>query len=485
MGTASFVLVLCVSLLLLIFMILKLKVHPVLAMFVVAAGMGVGFGNTLLETMGLINEGFGSTLTGIGLTIILGSILAMGIQDIRATDSVAHFFNRLFRGKNMELAPALTGFFVSIPVFSDVTMILLAPIASKIAHLKRISMSTMTAFTGLGLVLTHGLVPPTPGILATAITLKADLGFVIFWGLVVSLVAFFGTWLLLRKWTEKEFILPLSKFLGGEETHSQNPEVAASAEPIADSPLNNEAGQGLPPFYLAFLPILLPVLFIASSSFANIILEEDSWLQPFFATLGDKTIALSAGVLVVLVLAFMYKQNVYESAMKESGNEVNRDTPFMYILVETWVTRALLVAILPLLITAMSGAMGNIIKTNETVEALAISIANTKVLPILLPYFIAFAIMSAAGSMTMAALTTAAIVVPMMPILGLSSVAVTLAIGAGTLALSHLNNSGFWILIKFFNLTTKQGFKYITIPTLVASIIAIITIIMINSLGLI
>jgi gluconate:H+ symporter, GntP family len=482
MGT--FLIVLLVSLLLLIFMILKLKVHPVLAMFIVAIGMGVGFGNTLLDTMGLINEGFGTTLTGIGITIILGAILAMGIQDIRATDAISHFFNKLFKGKNLELAPALTGFFVSIPVFSDVTMILLAPVASKIAYLKKISMSTMTAFTGLGLVLTHGLVPPTPGILATAITLKAELGFVVFWGLIVSLISFFGTWLLLRKWTEKEFIAPLDKFLGKGESTDYNPEVAATLETSAATS-KNELKASTPSFFLAFLPVLLPVLFIASASFANALLEEGTWLHTLLVTLGDKTVALFSGVLVVMFLGFMYKQNVYSSSMKESNGEINQSTPFLYILVETWVTRALIVGILPLLITAMSGAMGNIIKTNEMVDKLATSVASTNILPIFLPYLIALVLMSAVGSMTMSALTTAAIVVPMMPLLGISPVAATLSIGAGTLAISHLNNSGFWILIKFFNLTTKQGFKYITVPTLIASIIAIITITIINSFGLI
>src|SRR5699024_4700366 len=115
---------------------------------------------------------------------MLGAIMAIGLIDLKAADAIALFFNRVFKGKNMELAPSLSGFIISIPVFGDITNLLVAPIASRIARIKQISMTTMVAFSGLGLILTHGLVPPTPGILATSSVLEADLGFVVIFGII-------------------------------------------------------------------------------------------------------------------------------------------------------------------------------------------------------------------------------------------------------------------------------------------------------------
>ncbi|MEK5040098.1 GntP family permease [Sporosarcina sp. FSL K6-3457] len=469
MGTTQFIVVLAISIAFLILMILKWKIHPVMALFITATGMGIGFGYPILKTIGLINSGFGGTMTSVALTIILGTVLAMGIQDIEASDSISQSFNRLFRGKRMELAPALTAFVVSIPVFGDVTMILLAPIASKIAHLKKISMATMASFTGLALFLTHGLVPPTPGILAISLSMEADLGFVIFWGIIVSFIAFFVTWFLLRNWTEKERISPLAKFLGSsdEETEAQ---------------LTQKGKRSLPPFYFAILPIMLPVVFIASASFANVYMAEGTIMHGLLTVIGDKTVALFLGVLIAIALAFLYKQNVYKSAI-ENDHETTNETPFTQILWNKWVERGLVVAILPLLITGMSGALGSIIKENPAVHEVATSIAETNILPILIPYLIAAVLMTAVGSMTMAALTAAAIVTPMMPILGLSPELAVLAIGAGSLTLNHLNNSGFWIMSQFYNLSTKQGLKYVTIPTFVGSVVALLTLLLFGSLG--
>ena len=116
---------------------------------------------------------------------------------------------------------------MSIPVFGDITMVLTAPIASMLSKRKHISMSTMASFTGLGLFLTHGLVPPTPGILAIALMFGSDLGMTIVWGLVISFVGFFGTYFLLRKWTVKEWIT--MKLAPGREDQVTGKRRAAAA----------------------------------------------------------------------------------------------------------------------------------------------------------------------------------------------------------------------------------------------------------------
>lgn len=472
MTPIGFLIMLVIAVVLLMLMILKLKFHPVMALFITSIGIGLALGNTLVATISAISSGFGGTLTGIGLTIILGSVLAVGIQDTGAATAIANFFIRLFKGKNLELAPSLTAFIVSIPVFGDIAMVLTAPIASILSCRKRISMSTMASFTGLGLFLTHGLVPPTPGILAVALMFEADLGMIIFYGIILSLIAFFGTWLLMGRWIAKEYIEPREDFIS-------NIEPAKEGIPLEELTIKES---NTPPFILSTLPLLVPVVLISLASFMKIMLGEGHIIRVIFETLGDKVIALFIGVILAVFLGFGRKDKILEAAQKNDG--VSEGASFTEITLGNWVGRGLKVALLPLLITAMGGAMGGILKGSPVVEELGDIVASSGLLPVMIPFFIAAVLMTAVGSMTMAGLTAGAIVLPMMSVLGITPELAVLAIGAGTMTIDHLNNSGFWIMSQFFNLNTKQGLKYITLPTFVAAMILLVVLIIVNMVGL-
>lgn len=471
MTPVLFLVILAIAITFLMLMIMKVKMHPVLALFFTAMGLGLAFGNSLIETVNMINTGFGGTLKGIGVTIILGSILAMGIQDTGAATSICNFFTRLFRGKALELAPALTAFVVSIPVFGDITMVLTAPIASILSRRKQISMSTMSSFIGMGLALTHGLVPPTPGILAIALMYGADLGLTIFWGTIISLIAFFGTWLVLRAWTAKEWIEPREDFVEGVEP--------AKSDKVEDIIIHEP---GLPSAFMSLLPVIIPVVLITFASFAKVYMKDGGATLTFFTSVGDRVIALLLGVVFTVILGYYKAEKVKAHHLRTTGD---KDTPLRAIIWGTWISRGLVVALLPLLITAMGGSMGGILKTVEVVKELGAMVAETSLLPILIPFFTASILMTAIGSMTTAGLTAAAIILPMMDSLGLSPVAATLSIGCGTMVFSHLNDSGFWIMTQFFNLSTVQGVKYLTIPRATGGVIGIIALSIFVSLGLI
>jgi GntP family gluconate:H+ symporter len=471
MSAGVFVLILAAAIVLLILLIIKLNVHPVMALFTTALITGIVLGYGVTGTAEAISSGFGGTLTGVGVTIILGAIISMAIEDTGAAKSIANFFIKLFRGKNMELAPSLTAFIMSIPVFGDITMVLTAPIASMLSKRKHISMSTMASFTGLGLFLTHGLVPPTPGILAIAIMFEADLGLTILWGVVFSLIAFFATWLILRKWTEKEWIDPNPEMVKGlAETDSDSLDDILIKDP------------NLPGTFVSFLPLLLPVILISLASFANMYAPEGSTIRVIFGTIGHKVIALFIGVLYSVILGFKQRKavlNAYETNYPDEKNSKLKD-----IILNKWVGRALIVCLAPLLITAMGGAFGNILKAAPALRPLSEAIGNSPIPGILVPWAVAAIMMTAVGSMTTAGMTAAAIVLPMMPALGLSPLAAVMAIGAGTLMGNHYNNSGFWVMGQFFHLNSKQSLKYVTLPCAVASVIAIIFIALANMAGL-
>jgi GntP family gluconate:H+ symporter len=471
MSVSGFLVILILSIAALMFLIVKANMHPVIALLLVAFVSGIALGFAPLEAIELINGGFAGTLKGVGIPIILGAVLAMGVQDTGAAKAIGNFFIKLFRGKNLELAPSLTAFIVSIPVFGDITMVLTSNIASVLSRRKGISMSTMATFTGLGLFLTHAMVPPTPGILAISILLGADLGMVILVGILVTFIAFIASWLLLRRWTEKEMIEPNPDFV-------KNIEPAKSGN-VEDLLIDSE---GLPGALESFMALLIPVVLIAAASFVNMYLHEGNVIREVLAVLGDKVVALSLAVIYTMFLGLKNKKSVIAINNEATGKDMKS---MKDILLNSWVARGLEVALSALLITAMGGAFGEVIKSAPVIEQLGPLVAKLSIPGILIPWAIGSIMMTAVGSMTTAGMTAAAIVLPMMPSLGISPLAATLAIGAGTLMLDHINNSGFWVMSQFFNLNTQQGLKYITIPGVVASVISMIALLVLTTVGII
>ncbi|MBD8988118.1 MAG: gluconate transporter, partial [Clostridiales bacterium] len=430
-------------------------------------------GYSFMETLSLITAGFGGTLGSLGMPIMLGAILAMGVQDTGAAKSIANFFIKLFHGKNLELAPALTAYIVSIPVFGDITTILCSNIANVLGKRKHISMSTMATFTQTGLNLTHAMVPPTPGILAVSVALAADLGMVISWGIAASIISFILTWLVLKRWCEKEFIPAVPEVTAEiEETNSDK---------VDDLLIKSE---DLPGTFAAFLTILIPVILIAGSSFAGMFISDstpdDALIRTVVAIFGDKVVALSMGVIYTMFLAMFHKKSVRKSNTDSTGKDPES---FREVVLNSWVARGLEVALAALLITGMGGGFSQVIKSFPNINDLATLIQNSGVPGLLIPFLVGAIMMTAVGSMTTAGMTAAAIVLPMMPDLGLSPLAAVLAIGSGTLMGNHYNNSGFWVMGQFFHLNTKQSVKYVTVPCAVASVICLIAVVILNTVG--
>ena len=467
MSATGFLVLLVLTIALLMVLIMKVKLHPTFALFISALFMGLVLGRFEAEgfhftdVLSLITSGFGGTLGSMGIPIMLGAILAMGVQDTGAAKAIANFFIKLFRGKNLELAPALTAYIVSIPVFGDTT-ILTSNIANVLSKRKHISMGKMAAFTQTGLNLTHAMVPPTPGILAVSILLGADLGMVIGWGVLISIIAFILTWLVLRKWTDKEYVEPV-------------PEVVAEIEETSSNDVKDIliTGDDIPGTFASFLTILIPVVLIAGSSFLKMAVAEDSALYGWANIFGDKIVALGLGVIYTMLLAAFHKLSVRKSNADASGSNPKN---FREVILNSWISRGLEVALPALLITGMGGALASVIKAAPAINDLAGLIEQSGVPGLLIPFLIGAVMFTAVGSMTTGGMTAAGVVGPMMATLGLTPIATVLAIGAGTMIFNHVNNSGFWVISRFFNLDLKQGLKYITLPDFVAGVFCFVLI---------
>ena len=281
----QFVLAIIISIAVLVFLIVKLNVHPVISLFVGGMLCGSILGNSPLTTITTIANGFGSTLGSIGMTIIFGSIIACSIRDSGAAKSMVNFFIKLFRGKNLELSTGMAAYIMSIPVFGDVTMVLISPLCAIISKRQNKPMGLMASMTILPLNLTHSMVPPTPGILAVSVLLGADLGLVILWGIVCSLIAYLLTWVLMRGWAAKDYYPPKPEYIEGVEE--------AKSNDYRDLLIQEE---GLPNVLAAMSPILLPVILISLASFADMTMAEGDPVRTFLDIIGSRNISMFIGV---------------------------------------------------------------------------------------------------------------------------------------------------------------------------------------------
>ena len=454
----QFVLAILISIAVLIFMIVKMNIHPVISLFVGSMIAGSILGNNPVTTITAIANGFGSTLGSIGMTIIFGSIIACSIRDSGAAKSMVNFFIKLFRGKNLELSTGMAAYIMSIPVFGDVTMVLISPLCAIISKRQNKPMGQMAAFTILALNLTHSMVPPTPGILAVAVLLGADLGLVILWGIVCSFIAYIITWILMRKWAGKDYYPPKPEFVEGVEEVKSND--------YHDLLIKEE---DLPNVLFAMSPILVPVILIALASFADMTMAEDAMARVVLDTLGNRNIAMFLGMVFGWLLAVTHKEKALANYNQTSGKN---EKSLFSMMFNGWVGEALEVALVPLIVTGFGGGFAQIIKDAPAAGELGDVVAATGFPGLLVPFVSGAAMECAVGSRTTAGMTAAGLCLPMLDSLGISAVACTVMIGAGTMIVSHVNDSGWWVSQSMLNMDMTRTFKYNTLVGGVAGVIA-------------
>lgn len=366
---------------------------------------------------------------------------------------------------------------MSIPVFGDIAIILNAPISAILAKRKKLGMQQVAPFVNLGLTLTHGLVPPTPGILAVAILLGADIGTVIIIGLICSVISFAVCYLGLRPiYAKGEYVAPLPQYTEGIEAVEDTNDVNALLIKEDNTPSS----------CASFLPLLLPAVMIAIGSIGKLFTEEGSSAYNFFNTFGNTVLALFMGIIAVGCLIFGRKDKVVKKANADgTGCKLTEKSSWFEIVMNNWVGRALQIAIGALLITAMGGAMGGILRENEAIATIGGMIAESSFPAVLVPFIMAAILMTVCGSMTTAAMTAAGLMGGLMTVLGLDPVLTTLAIGAGSMVGWHVNNSGFWIFTSLYGFDTKQGLKYFTTTNALGGIVAFIVLVIIHAVGLV
>jgi len=401
----------------------KLKWPAFLVLLLASLFLALATGVDPQEIGPLLSEGFGKTVRSIGLLIVFGSIIGVALEQSGATKRIAISMLSRLSFLPLPYTVAIIGYLVSIPVFCDSAFVILSSLNKRLSQKSGIPLLALTIALSTGLFATHVLIPPTPGPLAAAANLELnDLGLlIIMGGSVAFLLMLVGAAFAQRvsKRVSLEIQLP--------ETEEEN---------VAE----------LPSLKLAIAPIFIPLLLIGLSSFSN-----------HFKI--DPTLALGVGMVLSFRLGRFTKTASFLSEVVNKG--IQTAAPI-------------------LLITAMGGTLGLVISKLPVAEFVAEHLLYPE-LGLLIPFLIAALLKSAQGSSTVAIITASAMVFPMLATLGLDSdlgkTWVVIAVGIGSMTVSHANDSYFWIVSQFGNLSVKEAYRYHTFATLLQGIAGLIIVI--------
>lgn len=434
--TASFIqvlLFLTIGVAIIILLTAKFRVHAFFALIVACFVTGVGVGMPITEVIETMKTGFGNIMKSLGLIIVLGTTLGVLLEHTGSTKVMAAFILKNTGERNAALAMSITGFIVGMPVFCDSGYIVLSGLNKSLARRTGISVAIMSVSLASGLYAVHCLIPPHPGATAAAVTINVDFGKMIIYGIIIAIPAmlagYFWAVYAGRKITETTEIL----------------------EDVIEEP------KELPSVLVAFLPIIVPVVLIAIKSFLSIDANTSNNWEKIFSAIGDPVAALAIGV----ILAFLGKR------------KWNKQT--IAILLQEAAEKAGGI----LIIIGAGGAFGAILGATKIGEHFS-SVLSLESFGILFPFLLTFILKTAQGSSTVAIITAASIVHPLIAALGLNSengrLLCVLAMGAGSMMISHANDAYFWVIAKFSGLEMRTMLKVYTVATILMGIVSLLMI---------
>jgi GntP family gluconate:H+ symporter len=440
------ILILTITLLALILAITKLHVHPFLALLCCGLFLGLANGMPMDKTLESLLDGFAGTLKWIGIVMVLGAVIGEILTETGGSFRIAESTLRLTGEKRVPFAMGLTGYVVAIPVFVDVAYIMLQPITEMLAvKSKRTIIVTGLSLTA-GLTATHALLPPTPGPLAAAGLVGANLGKVILINAFVAAFSLIGglLWILLAC---NKIELPYDRTIRDKILRKET-----TQEKVLQKP-------GL---IFSLVPIFLPLCLITMASLSRIdslTILKNSMIQ----FLGTPVIALLIG----LILA---------SLLLKKRNRMRQ----LQSIVERSIEKAAAV----ILITGAGGALGGVIKASTIGSDVSETITSLGIPGLLLPFLLAAGLTTATGSLTVSMVTTSSIVASMFGTLNLSPEMAVALIGAGSFCVFHANASFFWLLNRLHNIPPNVLYRTYTLQSLCMGLCGLLAVIILQIIGI-
>lgn len=411
---------------LLIFMMLKTKVHPFLAMIISASITGLVGGMPAGDVVNSITTGFGNTLGSIGIIIGFGVMMGEIFEVSGAAKKMAQIFvEKLGKGRE-ELALAITGFLVSIPIFCDSGFVILSPLAKSISRNTKKSVISLGLSLALGLVITHTLVPPTPGPVGVAGIYGANVGTTLLLGIVCAIPMTLVGLLYAKYIGQKQYKVPGED---GESYLSSEDLGAMAHDEVAATLIGKE--EVLPSAFMSFMPIFAPIILILLKTVTTQMGLEGGYIE-VINFLGAPVIAVGLGLIIA----------IYGLGKGQDKKEITNT-------MEKGIKSAGVI----MLVTGAGGALGMIIRDSGAGDYIAGLIANTALPAVIIPFAISSIVRLIQGSGTVAMTTAASVTAPMMATLGLSPDLAVLSACMGSLVFSHFNDSYFWVVNRTLGVT--------------------------------
>ncbi len=423
--------IIAVAVIAILFLILVLKVHAFVALLVVSFFTALVAGIPPGDIIQVIQDGMGGTLGYIAVVVGLGAMFGELLRVTGGADQIARTLVGAFGEDRIQWALGLTGFIVAIPVFFDVGLIIIIPLVYTLAERFGRSLLYYAIPLVAGLAVTHSFIPPTPGPVAAAGIIGADLGWVILWGTVAGIPAVIIGGILFGKYI-------------GNRINVGIPEYFQEAEEEA----REENGEKTTPSFLLIISIIMiPLVLILINTLSDVILPDDSSVKTVLTLVGHPFSALTIAVL--LAFYFIGVRHGY------SGDEV-----------QNIASKALEPVGLIVLVTGAGGVFGAVLSESGLGDSLE-QLMNAANMPVIvLAFLTAVLVRIALGSATVSIVTAASVVAPVVeagnysaPLIG----AIVIATASGATVLSHVNDSGFWLVSRYLGINEKQTLQSWTV----------------------
>jgi gluconate:H+ symporter, GntP family len=418
-----------ISIILIVMLTTRLKFHAFISLFIVSLLLAFATlpADTIIKT---IKEGFGSTMATIGFLIIFGAMIGITLDKTGGTLSIAGYILSKTGEKRSGAAIGITGFITGLPIFCDSGFIILSGLAKSFSRKSGLAMPFMATVLACSLYSVHCLIPPHPGALAAAGMIDANIGYLVLIGILFAIPGATAAYFWSRWITKKK------NYVNSFENED----------------VEKVLSKDLPPVILSFLPIVVPLLLITIKSLAGLFDKTgEGAISKIFYFPGEPVIALFTGVVFSLLLL-----------RKKTIAEVN-----------SVFSEAIVKAGPILIITAAGGMFGMVIKSTGIGETIGELLTGTSI-GLLVPFMIAVIMKTAQGSSTVAIITTASFVLPMLPMLNLETewgrLLAMLAMGSGSMIASHANDSYFWVVTNFGEIKVDDTLKVYTSSTVVMGI---------------
>jgi Gnt-I system high-affinity gluconate transporter len=417
------------------------KVSPFLSLLIVSIIAGLLLGLKPEDLLKSIEKGVGSTLGGLALIICLGAILGKILEQSGAAEKISATLIQSFGKKNIQWAVLLTGFLIGIPLYYNAGFVILVPLVFTLARKTGLPLLYIAVPMAAALSTTHCFLPPHPGPVVLVNAFKANMGKVLLYGIIIAIPAVIIAGPFLGRVLQKIKVDTAGLFTG-EEINT-----------------NKILPAAFPSFFIALLPVLL----ITISVIAGIFLRDGSLLQRILLFTGDSTIALLLSVLLAIYYFGIHAGKSMDTMMKSLADAISG------------------IAMILLIITA-GGIFKQVLIDSGTGNYIASFSSKWQMPPLLFGWLITALLRVMIGSATVAGITAAGVVSPLVLSGVVSPELMVLAVGAGSVFGSHINDSGFWMFKEFFKLSLKQTFLSWTVMETLISILGLIGVLLLDNI---